>query len=229
VKQVTTRVEAFAVHHPKLGPFLYLLGLQYFIIQVVVALDWSPSYSVSRYTISDLGNTACGRFNGRYVCSPLHTWMNVSFVILGATMVVGTVLIYHGVATNRNSSLGYAFLGVGGLGVVIVGVFPENTVPALHGVGASLPFLVGNVGLLLLGLSLKLPFVSRLITVMAGAVSLLALVLYTSTHYLGLGEGGMERVVAYPQTLWMILFGAYLIVKPSTRGSVRVTTPTPGN
>jgi hypothetical protein len=37
-------------------------------------------------------------------------------------------------------------------------------------------------------------------------------VFFASSHYLGLGEGGMERIVAYPQTLWLIFFGTYLSV-----------------
>jgi len=42
-------------------------------------------------------------------------------------------------------------------------------------------------------------------------VTLLALVLYASSTYLGLGEGGMERMIAYPALIWIAGFGAYLM------------------
>jgi hypothetical membrane protein len=218
VAHAPSSIETFAERRPRLGPFLYVSSLQYFIVQFLVALDWSPPYNLRRNAISDLGNTACGRFDGRYVCSPLHTVMNVSFVVLGVTMVVASVLIHTAVVSTRTSSLGFIFMAIGGLGVVVVGLFPENSVPVLHGAGASLPFLVGNVGVLLLGLALEMPFALRLITLLVGAVSLVALALYASAHYLGVGVGGMERIVAYPQTFWLILFGTYLLRRSPVRG-----------
>jgi hypothetical protein len=60
-----------------------------------------------------------------------------------------------------------------------------------------------------LGVSLEVPRSLRLITLLAGVGALVALVFYVSGLDLGLGEGGIERVVAYPQTLWMIVIGAY--------------------
>jgi hypothetical membrane protein len=104
-----------------------------------------------------------------------------------------------------------------GVGVVVVGIFPENTVSALHGLGATLPFTLGNVGVIVLGLSLELPRVLRLVTLTLGVIALAALVFYASSHYLGLGEGGIERLVAYPQTLWLILLGGYLLRKGRER------------
>lgn len=195
--------------HPKLGPLLCISSLQYFLIQLLAALRWSPAYSLSRDTISDLGNTACGRFNDRYVCSPLHTVMNISFVVLGVTMVVGCALLHHALSptATRSGALGFAFIAIGGIGVIVVGAFPENSVPAFHGIGAALPFVVGDAGIVLLGFSLSAPMAFRIFTLFAGVVALSALVFYASTHYLGLGEGGMERLVAYPQTAWLILFG----------------------
>src|ERR1017187_1472407 len=157
VRSALSRLRAPGDRLPRIGPYLYLSSLQYFVVQLVVSLRWSPAYSLGSDTISDLGNTACGRFNGRYICSPLHTLMNVSFVVLGVTMVAGSVLVWRGLSSARARSLGFAFMGIGGIGVVLVGLFPENSVSALHGIGSALPFLIGNVGVLMLGFSLKLP------------------------------------------------------------------------
>ena len=47
-----------------------------------------------------------------------------------------------------------------------------------------------------------------------GAATLTAAVLFVTTQdygYLGLGVGGMERMMAYPTLLWVIGFGGYLL------------------
>jgi hypothetical membrane protein len=198
--------------YPKLGPIVYVSTFQYFLVQYVVSLRWSPAYSLSRNTISDLGNTTCGEFNEKYVCSPLHSLMNVSFVALGVAMIVGSALQHHSHQSSRGRSVGFLAIAIGGVGAVLVGVFPENSVSALHGIGAALPFVVGNVGVLVLGLSLNMPVAFRLYTLATGTVALLSLCFYASGHDLDFGEGGIERWVAYPQTVWLIVLGIYLLV-----------------
>jgi hypothetical membrane protein len=94
--------------YPKLGPVLYVAGLQYFAVQLLTALRWSPAYSISRDTISDLGNTACGTWNGHYVCSPLHDLMNWAFIVLGATMMAGSVPIFRHFAKGPMAAAGFA-------------------------------------------------------------------------------------------------------------------------
>ena len=103
--------------YPRIGPVFYASGVQYFVVQLVVALHWSPPYSISRNTISDLGNTACGAWNGRYVCSPLHDLMNWSFIVLGVTMTLGSVFIYRDFAKGRAAATGLAGMAASGLGV----------------------------------------------------------------------------------------------------------------
>jgi hypothetical membrane protein len=199
--------------YPKLGPILYVAGIQYFAAQLLAGLFWLRPYSVSRDTISDLGNTACGTWNGRYVCSPLHGLMNGSFTALGVTMILGSALTFRYFARGRAAATGFVALAVSGLGVVMVGLFPENSVPVLHGLGAAIPFVVGNAALVVLGLWREMPAVLRVYCFLSGIVALLALAAYTSSHYLGLGEGGIERVVAYPQTICLVMIGCYMIVK----------------
>jgi hypothetical membrane protein len=152
-----------------------------------------PAHSLSRNTIRELGDTKCGEFNGKYDCSPLHSLMKPSFVVLGVAMFVGSALIYHAYPTSRSRSVGFLSIAIVGVGAVMVGVFPENSISALHGIGAALPFVVGNVGVLVLGLSLNIPVALRLYTMVTGVVALPSLIFYASGHYLGLGEGGIER------------------------------------
>lgn len=194
-----------------------MTAIQYFGVQLFVALQWIPPYSLSRDTISDLGNTVCGTWNGRYVCSPLHSWMNASFVVLGMTMTFGSVLISRNIATGPGPKMGFAAMAISGAGVVMVGIFPENSVSALHGLGTTMPFVLGNISLLILALSLKVPVLLRCYIFLSGGIAILGLVVYVSGHYLGLGEGGMERVVAYPQTVCLIVIGFYLATRNSAR------------
>ena len=215
--QLQRRRDAVYARHPSLGPWLYVASAQFFLVQFLVGLRFSPGYSLVDNAISDLGNTSCGPWNSRYVCSPAHVWMNVSFVVLGVTIILGSALIYPAFLASRGTALGLGLFAVGGVGTVLVGVFPENGVAWLHGFGAALPFLVGNVGLVLLGRSMTAPSWLRLYTMLSGAVALLALVLYVSGTTLGLGDGGMERLVAYPQTVWQIVLGAYVLREPFTR------------
>jgi len=48
-------------------------------------------------------------------------------------------------------------------------------------------------------------------SVAMGVFSMAALALFASRQYLGLGYGGMERLIAYPTLLWGIAFGGHLI------------------
>jgi hypothetical membrane protein len=139
--------------------------------------------------------------------------MNTSFVVLGLTMTLGSVLIWRHFATSRSSEAGFAALAISGVGIIMVGFFPENNASTLHEIGAAVPFVLGNASLIVLAASVKMPTGLRVYCFLSGTIALLGLVAYTSRHYCGLGEGGMERVVAYPQTVFLIMIGCYLAAR----------------
>lgn len=181
------------------------------VVQFVVAAAWvSPPYSWRDNAISDLGATICGTYGGREVCSPDAWLMNVSFVLLGITMIVGSWLIYHQVERASYDRLGFVMMALAGLGTVLVGVFPENVPEPWHGLGAVMAFGLGDLALVVFALTLHLSQPMRAFTLVSGVTGLTGLALYGSGTYLGLGLGGMERVAGYPQTVWLIVFGAYL-------------------
>lgn len=188
----------------KIAAGLWLSQMQYFIVQVVVARSWPKGYSWAQNLISDLGHTAN---------SPLHALMNGSFVVLGLVMAGGAV-IFGAANFGAGAGVGFGLLGLGGLGTVVVGLFPENTLRLVHIVGASLPFLLGNVGLLVLGATLReVPRWLQVYAGVSGAVALVALGLLLGGFYLGIGRGNMERVVSYPQNIWMIVFAAWVMLR----------------
>jgi hypothetical membrane protein len=203
-------IKTFTDRYPLIGPSFWMLSLQYFVTQLVVAHAWTNHYSWAQNTISDLGNSACGTYGDRFVCSPLHDWMNASFILLGLSMIIGAVLIYQEFRESRGSAVGFSCMALAGFGTLLVGLFPENTVSSLHVIGAALPFLIGNLGMVVLGSVLALPRSLRIYTILSGGIALLALLLFIMNTYLGLGLGGMERLTAYPQTLWLIAFGIYM-------------------
>jgi len=208
---VMHKIRSFHDRYPYLGPLFWVLSIQYYLIQLIVAAAWTRAhYSWLHNTISDLGNTVCGPYGTWLVCSPLHMLMNASFIVLGSTMILGSLLVYHEFQRSTGSAIGFSFMAMAGLGTALVGLFPENTVSALHVLGAALPFILGNFSLLVLGKSLTLPRALRVYTVLSGGIALIALGFFVTHTYLGIGQGGIERITAYPQTIWLIVFGAYI-------------------
>jgi hypothetical membrane protein len=202
----------------KLGAWLWVLGIQYYLVQFFVARGWLVPFSLKRNTISDLGNNVCGQYGSHYICSPAHTWMNLSFILIGICQAAGAILIYQNMKKSCPRNLGFGFLVLAGSGSILVGLFPENTTSGLHLTGAVLSFLFGNLALVLLGLSLKMPPALKIYTLASGYIALAATVLLINSWDLGLGTGGMERLAAYPQTIWLIIYGAYALNTNSKKG-----------
>lgn len=209
--KVRQKVAVFTDKYPLIGPLVWVLSVQYFVVQLVAAAAWDSGYSWRFNVISDLGNSACGQYAGRYVCSPDHILMNVSFIMLGLTMALGSLLIYQEFKESRLSLIGFSLMALAGFGTFLVGLFPENTIKFMHGLGAFFALFIGNVSLVVLALALsRVRRGFRAYTFMSGVISITAFMLFAADIYLGLGQGGMERVVSYPQTLWLILFGIYM-------------------
>jgi hypothetical membrane protein len=133
--------------------------------------------------------------------------MNASLILLGLTMAIGSALMYQEL---RKSRVGFSLMAVAGAGAILVGFIPLNTIYWAHIAGADLAFVLSNIALIVFGLSLRLPRWFSWYSIASGAVALVALCLFLSHTDLFLGLGGMERVVAYPQTIWLIVFGLYM-------------------
>ena len=180
-----------------------------------MAWVWKPPYSAANNTISDLGNTHCGLYGGATVCSPRHAVMNLAFIFVGLVMAVGSLLISQEFverrsAERRTAFAGFSLMAIAGLGTILVGLFPENTFGAAHATGAGLAIGCGNLAIFVLGLVLPLKEGMRADMLVWAGVALLAAVLFATHHDLGIGSGTMERIAAYPETVWMIRFGIYL-------------------
>lgn len=202
----------FSHVNPRLiGGLLWASSVQYFIVQLIVISAWTVPHSFANNFISDLGNTECGMYAGLPVCSPLWPLMNLSFVVFGSTMALGALLLRKHFKITRVSAVAFGLMVLSGIGTIMVGMFPENTINSLHMIGAFFGLGVGNLSVLLLGVSLsQLPKWLRAYTVLLGLLSLTAFALFVAGIHLGIGRGGMERLISYPFTVWMTLFGLYV-------------------
>jgi len=207
-----------------------LATLQYAVAQVVVAAAWHhPPYSWLGNYISDLGNTACGRFTvphgtPSYVCSPLHSAMNASFIIAGILTIAGAILLRRFWPRSRGTTVAVVLWVITGLGKIAVGLVPENTNIDLHLLAAfNIP--VGCVAILLLSLPARQA--SRAVSVTGIALAVVGLagtVLSTAAEFagsssldLGLRAGGMERVADYPGALWILMIGIIAVLSAGDR------------
>jgi len=197
----------------RLGAAVWICAVQFFVMQAVVQSAWTTPFSLRENFISDLGNTACGPYpagSASYVCSPWHAAMNLSFFVQGWIILVGGALLWRAFPPERLRALGMALLATAGPGLMLVGLYAENENLPPHKLGAGLQFVLGNLGIALLGVLLARRGGKPLLgafSVLCGLVGVVATGLLVTDRFLGLGVGGMERFAAYPLPLWLMAVG----------------------
>ncbi|MDH7606160.1 MAG: DUF998 domain-containing protein [Candidatus Bathyarchaeota archaeon] len=189
----------------KVAGVLIFVGAVQFVLGMLVAECLYPGYSVSGNYISDLGVGAT---------APIF---NISVFLLGATVAASV----HFLKQKVQNKILLGFLALCGIGAMGVGIFPENSPYMLHTVFSLIAFLFGALSAIA-SYKIQKPPISYF-AVILGLISLVALVIFaysetfvnlggahTAEFYLGLGKGGLERMIAYPVLLWAIAFGGYL-------------------
>lgn len=187
------------------------LGAAQFFVFLTVAETMYPDYSVTGNTLSDLGAT-CN--NSSCFVPPSAGVFNTTVFALGALVFVGSFFLY----ISRFRLLG-GLAALGAWGVMGVALFPE-TAGSIHSLLSLVAFLFGGLAAIVSYTMLTKPF--SYFAVALGAVSLVALALYVPGVYLGLGVGGMERLVVFPELIWVIGFGAYLMARPTERAPLPI-------
>ena len=180
---------------------LLFIGAVQFILGMLISEFLYPGYSASMNYISDLGATC------RTTCiihQPSASIFNTSISLLGVLALVSSYFIWREFH-NRSISL---LLGLSGIGMVGVGLFPE-TAGIIHLIASFIAFFFGGLSAIATYKLVKAPF--AYLSVLMGMISLIALALFISEIFLGLGPGGMERMIAYPLLLWVIGFGGNLM------------------
>ena len=89
-----------------------------------------------------------------------------------------------------------------------VGFFPE-TIRLYHEIFAGITFICGGLSEMLSFVLIRFPM--SIAVIFLGGLTLGSLVLFVLGVQLGLGPGGMERMIVYPVILWGAGFGGYLM------------------
>lgn len=176
----------------KVAGSLLLIGAAQFLVGMMIAEALYSGYSVRDNYISDLG------------VSPSALVFNGSIFLFGLLAAVASYIIWRGVSAKLVAALFF----IAAIGAIGVGVFTEDA-GAIHMVVSAIVFLFGGISAIAAYRLEKAPL--NYISVIMGITALVALVLFATRNFLGLGRGGMERMIAYPIVLWAIAFGGHLI------------------
>ena len=189
----------------RLAGVLLLLAGAIVLMGIITAEALYPApYTTGGNEISDLGGT---RPPEGLVLQPSATIFNLVMLGCGLLVLVAAWLVQRGLG-RPSLAITLALLGVGATGV---GLFPGNT-GTPHALFSLLTFVAGGVCGLVAARVTSAPF--RYVSAALGVVSLGALLSYGVLGDAGplasLGDGGVERWVAYPVVLWLVGFGGYL-------------------
>ena len=184
------------------GLWLFVGGLEMlFLIHLAEFLY--PGYSVSQDYISELGVGPTGP----------RLAFTAALVLFGLMALMASYLLRQ----RAQKSKLWLLLAISAIGAIGVGIFDMDNFREVHGLFALLAFLFGNLAAIYSWKAVRPP-VSYLF-VLLGLIGLSALVLLIGSTYLGLGQGGMERMVLYPAMFWVLTFGVYMLAEenPASR------------
>lgn len=188
------------------GALLLAAASAQFIAVMVVVEERFPHYSLATNYISDLGGTG----------SPWALLFDASVIFLGAAAFLAVLLIWSAFDARPARLGALLLLLVAAAGAIGVGVFPETTHVLggrAHLVASAVTFVAASIGLIVLSFAMEDPQrwrLSRPYTLATGIVSGAATVLLASGYDLGLGAGGMERLVVAPLLAWMLVGGVQI-------------------
>ncbi|WP_054848917.1 DUF998 domain-containing protein [Vulcanisaeta sp. JCM 14467] len=178
------------VNKLNLAGLLIFIGVAEFLLLMLIAEALYPGYSVSRNYISDLG------------VGPVALIFNSSIIIMGLLLIIAAVLVWR---LSRVFAVTIALTGIGAMGV---GIFPETMHP-FHLIFALIAFLFASIS------SYPTIKISRspgkVLWPILGTIGFIALLLFIKHIYLGLGPGGMERMIVYPNLVWALAFSTELM------------------
>lgn len=180
------------MYSTKIAGILSFVGSCQFLIIMLISEAIYPGYSISKNMISDLG---IGHTSGLF---------NSSIILLGMLIILSAIS-FHSFHGNRIFTILMILTGAGAMGV---GIFPENIRP-YHEICAGITFLSGGLSEMLSFFLIRFPM--SMIAAFLGGLTLGCLALFVLGNNLGLGPGGMERMIVYPVILWGAGFGGYLM------------------
>lgn len=191
----------------KVAGALFVIAATQFVLGLTIAEALYPGYSVSGNYISDLG------------VGPSSAFFNSSVFLLGLLLLVGVYFLRH-TSVSKTVDMSLVLMATG---AICVGVFTKDFA-LVHGAVSTMAFLFAGLSAVASSMVMKKPL--SLISMVLGATTLGALTLFSaglitsgsltsniahdSIFFLGLGPGGMERMIVYPALMWLAGFGGHL-------------------
>jgi hypothetical membrane protein len=192
----------------------FLVASAQFLVALVVAEALYPGYSVADNYISDLG------------VGPSAGVFNTSAILFGGLALVGVACLPR-TRAFRGLIVLLCLMAVGAVGV---GVF-TSAYPVLHGAVSLMAFGFGGLAAIASVQAAKGALSA--VSVGLGVMTLAALTLFAaglvttgaltssdppiSAYFLGLGPGGMERLIVYPALVWLTVFSGHLMTRSETQ------------
>ncbi|MGE0598274.1 MAG: DUF998 domain-containing protein [Dehalococcoidia bacterium] len=186
------------------GILLAIAGFVFLMGVITAEAEYPHPYTTHENEISDLGAT---RPPGSISHQPSAAIFIATCLAVGAAILAAGVLLRRANAPRRE----WLTVGLLGLGVLGVGVFPGNMAP-FHGLFAMLAFVSGGLAGVLAGTTLLGAF--RYVSIALGSIALgnllVAFLSDLTPVWDELGDGGVERWIAYPVVLWLVAFGSFV-------------------
>jgi hypothetical membrane protein len=193
----------------RIAGVLFLVASAQFILGLVVAEALYPSFSVADNYISDLG------------VGPSSMVFNSCAFLFGLLILIGAYFLPR-TLEFRGLTVLLILMAIGAMGV---GIFTSAFSTMIHGIMSLAAFGFGSLSAIASFKVSKLPLSA--ISVILGMMTLGALALFAaglvttgsltsseppaSEFFLGIGPGGMERMIVYPALIWLTLFSGHLI------------------
>lgn len=149
--------------------------------------------------------------------SPLALVMNIGFIFTGIGFLTAFILLFSKrVKSNKAFTLAIITTIIFGCGSILVGLF-QGGVPSedgIHGIGARMSFLGGNITLILTGIFFKKysrPY--AYISVFLGIIGFASAMFMNNAINNNLTDvvAIYERMTVYPITLWQLITGIYFL------------------
>ncbi|MHC1680110.1 MAG: DUF998 domain-containing protein [Methanomassiliicoccales archaeon] len=183
--------------------YLLALAAGQFLILLMLGESIAPGYSMHENAISDLGTIA-----------ETELMFNTSLFFLGLLNFVTGFVLYK-VLGDKKLLIVFTLGGIGAMGA---GLVPLDNPTGVHGLFALFAFVFINLEAVVAGRLAKSPLDK--ISIVLGILGLIFVPLMMmvdggSLDVSGsIGHGGVERMIAYPCLIWMMLFGGYLVASP---------------
>jgi hypothetical membrane protein len=202
------RSKVLALSNPaKAGAAILVGGIQ-FTIAWFLSETLYPGYSVMSNYISDLGTTCPTNATSCYV--PPAWWaFNASEIVFGILIAVSAYFFFRAYAYRPAS----AIIAITGIALICVGIFNESFSP-WHSLFSLVTFIFAGLSALVTFRFQKSPL--SYISALLGIVSLISLILFIPGEgafgsSIGIGPGGLERMIVYPVLIWSVSFGGHLM------------------